>query len=456
MPSTTTTERRAVSKVSRLPVTTGISGWNAILPEAGPAAPLSKNVSADWMVVGAGIAGLAAARRLAQLNPADRIVVLEAGRLGEGAAGRNSGFMIDLPHDIASENYGGALDRDRAQIAANRHAIAFVAEAAEEFGLPAETVAMSGKVNAAASRKGVAHNADYARHLATLGEAYEALDALQIHELTGSRYYLGGLYTPGTAMVQPAMYVRGLAAGLAARGVAIHEGSPVTSLVRSGDAWRATTPGGGVTAGRVILTVNGHVESFGHFPRRLVHIHLYASMTRALTGDEVNRLGGAPVWGLTPADPMGTTVRRISGTGGDRIVVRNRCHYTPSLASSDRLLADTAVTHDRSFSARFPGLAGVEMQYRWAGALCLSLNDVPAWGKLDDGLYAACCQNGLGLARGTYGGMSAAELACGVDSEGVRQLSGLARPARLPPEPFAAIGATARIRWGEWKAGREL
>ena len=29
------------------------------------------------------------------------------------------------------------------------------------------------------------------------------------------------------------------------------------------------------------------------------------------------RLGGQPIWGVTPADPMGTTVRRISGTGGD-------------------------------------------------------------------------------------------------------------------------------------------
>lgn len=443
-------------KVRRLPATTGISGWNAILPEAGPAVPLAEGISADWLVVGAGIAGLAAARRLAQLNPADRIVVLEAGRLGEGAAGRNSGFMIDLPHDIASENYGGGLDRDRAQIAANRHAISFVAEAAEEFGLPGEAVVMSGKVNAAASAKGVAHNADYGRHLAALGEAHEILDVRQMHELTGSRYYLGGLYTPGTAMLQPAMYVRGLASGLVARGVAIHEGSPVTALDREGGAWRATTPDGNVTAERVILTVNGHVESFGHFPRRLVHIHLYASMTRALTPEEVNRLGGEATWGLTPADPMGTTVRRISGTGGDRIVVRNRCHYTPSLHSNERLLADTAVTHDRSFAARFPELVGVEMQYRWAGALCLSLNDVPAWGKLDEGLFAACCQNGLGLARGTYGGMCAAELASGIDNAGVQQLSCLPPPARLPPEPLAAIGATARIRWGEWKAGREL
>jgi len=58
---------------------------------------------------------------------------------------------------------------------------------------------------------------------------------------------------------------------------------------------------------------NGHLNSFGFLRGRLLHVFTYASMTRALTPAEVRRLGGAPRWGLTPADPMGSTVRRISG-----------------------------------------------------------------------------------------------------------------------------------------------
>jgi hypothetical protein len=50
--------------------------------------------------------------------------VLEASRLAEGASGRNSGFMIDLPHELTSDDYAGHGD-DRAMIALNRHAIAF-------------------------------------------------------------------------------------------------------------------------------------------------------------------------------------------------------------------------------------------------------------------------------------------------------------------------------------------
>ena len=105
----------------RLPVHRGPAAWNAILgPEVtGQSAPvvLSEDKTADFVVVGAGFAGLSAARRLTQLHPGARIVVLDAGRIAEGAAGRNSGFMIDLPHDLASSNPMGTTMRriDHAQ-----------------------------------------------------------------------------------------------------------------------------------------------------------------------------------------------------------------------------------------------------------------------------------------------------------------------------------------------------
>ena len=49
-------------------------------------------------MVGAGVTGLAAARRLAELAPGARILLLDDYRIGYGASGRNSGFIIDTPH----------------------------------------------------------------------------------------------------------------------------------------------------------------------------------------------------------------------------------------------------------------------------------------------------------------------------------------------------------------------
>ena len=447
--------RMAGINVKRLPRDPGPAGWNRLLPEPEPAAPLEGAQTSDWLVIGAGFAGLSAARRLSQVCPGDRITVLDATRVADGPAGRNSGFMIDLPHDLASGDYGGSLDSDIAQTGDNRIAIDFAREMAEEFSLPDEAFTVSGKINASATDKGDRLNRDYAAHLAPMGERYEMLDAVQMRELTGIDYYRGGLRTPGTAMIQPARFVRGIARGLCAKGVKLHEQSPVTRLERQGD-WVATTPAGRMTAPRVILAVNGHLNSFGFATGRLMHIFTYASMTRALASDEVRRLGGQAAWGVTPADPMGTTVRRISGTGGDRIVVRNRFTFDPSMEVDKARIARVARDHDRAFRARFPMLDGVQMEYRWGGRLCLSLNNVQVVRELDRGLFSACCQNGLGTTKGTLAGMLAADLATDRQSPALDRMLASDAPRRLPPAPLARIGANLRLRWAETRAGEEL
>src|SRR3546814_20338636 len=91
--------------VGRLPVDTGVSGWEAIKPRQFPVRTLDSDILADWLVIGAGFGGLSAARRLRQLRPHDSTVVLDAPEVAQGAPGRNSGFMIDVPHNLSSANY---------------------------------------------------------------------------------------------------------------------------------------------------------------------------------------------------------------------------------------------------------------------------------------------------------------------------------------------------------------
>ncbi|MEO0691521.1 MAG: FAD-binding oxidoreductase [Pseudomonadota bacterium] len=442
-------------RVRRLPRDPGPAAWNRLLADPAPANRLEASITADWLIIGAGYAGLAAAHRLSQEAPGARIVVLDAVRVGDGPAGRNSGFMIDLPHDLTSDDYGGALERDITQTEDNRQGIAHAAAMVEEFGLSEEAFVQSGKINGAATAKGAGHNAGFAKHLSAMGEPFEMLDAQQMRDITGTPFYQSGLFTPGSAMIQPAMFVRGVAAGLASNRVTIHENSPVIALERDGD-WVARTPKGQVTAPRVIMAVNGHLNSFGYMQGRLMHVFTYASMTRALTSDEVSRLGGNAIWGLTPADPMGTTVRRISGTGGDRIVIRNRFTFDPTMEVDARRIARVARDHDRAFAARFPQLNGVEMEHRWGGRLCLSRNGVQVIGALDEGLYSACCQNGLGTAKGTLAGGLAADLSLGLTSPALDRALAADAPTRLPPAPIAQLGANMHIRLAEMRAGKEL
>jgi glycine/D-amino acid oxidase-like deaminating enzyme len=276
-----------------------------------------------------------------------------------------------------------------------------------------------------------------------------------MREITGSSYYQGGLFTPGTAMIQPAMYIRGVADGLRQDGVTIYENSPVTALNNDGN-WIVETPQGQVSSPRVILAVNGHLNSFGYAKSRLMHVFTYASMTRALTPQEIGKLGGNPIWGLTPADPVGTTVRRISGTGGDRLIIRNRFTFDPTLEVEPKRIAKIGHDHDTSFLNRFPDLSNVTMEYRWGGRLCLSRNNVQIIQELEPGLFSACCQNGLGTAKGTFAGGLAADLALGRSSQALSRALAADAPARLPPAAIAKLGANLYLRWQERSARGEL
>lgn len=442
-------------RVTSLPALVGPAAWNTILGPTPERAPLEGTQTADVVIIGAGFAGLSAARRVRQLEPLSKIIVLEAGRIAESSAGRNSGFMIDLPHELTSEDYSGTGD-DKAMIALNRRAISFAQEAVTEYQIDTNFFDRAGKVNGAASVTAHAHNESYAAHLATLGEPSEILDAQSMRELTGTSHYRSGLYTPGTVMLQPAGYIRGLAAGLTRDNVLVHENSPVTSLSRTGRSWLVQSSGGRISAGRVILTVNGHLESFGFETGRLMQIFLYAVMTPELDADTLARLGGANRWGITPSDPMGTTVRRIdAGQGGNRIVTRTCATLAPGRKIGPGHVTRAARIMQQKFEIRFPQLKGMKMEHAWAGHLCLTLNGVAVMRKLDDGLFSGCVQNGLGTARGTLTGIGAAELACDTTSAITDHFTAEAQPKRLPPQPFQQIGANALLRYKEWRARHE-
>jgi len=444
-----------------LPANPGISGWRAVLPSRQAHKQLNEDIGADYLVIGAGFAGLSAARRLNQLQPDAKIVVLEACEVSEGPAGRNSGFMIDLPHDLSSEDYLGSAKKDIEQTRINRSAIEFAKNAAEEYRMPSEALQQVGKINAAATPKGMTSNADYAEHLTKTGEDYRLLDAAEMQELTGIDYYQGGLWTPGTALLQPALYIRSLADGVSQySNLCLYENSPVIDLIdegrhESGTLWKAITMSGSVTSPKVILAVNGLIEKFGYFQKRLMHVFTYASMTRQLSADEVKNLGGQAEWAFTSADPMGSSVRRLSGTGGDRIMIRNRFTYDPSMEVSQSRMMSVSNSHISAFNARFPMLDKVSMEYCWGGRLCLSLNNVFAQGEVAEGLYSACCQNGLGTAKGTAIGIVSAEKAAQATESAIDNFIDEEPPKKLPPEPLMYLGTNGYLRWKEWRAGKE-
>jgi glycine/D-amino acid oxidase-like deaminating enzyme len=436
---------------ARFPAPDGVNGWWESLPAAAPAVSVSSERRYDWVVVGGGITGLCAARRLAELAPDASIALVEADRIGRTTAGRNSGFFVDLPHDISSESYSRSVEADKADVRFQRHGIDYVRSIVRQHGIECDW-RDDGKFHASVNKKGHTGLVHFADGLARIDEPFEWLDAPAIAKVTGTDFYQGALFTPGCSTVQPAALMRGLAASLPAN-VQVFELSAVKRIDDQGPCKVLGFANGKLIAKRVILCTNAYAATFGGHPNGLLPVYTFASMTRVMTPQEVSGLGGTRSWSLIPADPMGSTVRRLIT---DRICVRNHFAFRPNLEVSQADLTKARNLHRRSFERRFPMLKDVELEYTWGGPLCLSANNGALFGRRDDGVFEAIGCNGLGLSRGSASGKLIAEYALGRTSDLVQQLLNQPHPRSLPVRPIADVAVSAAIWVKEFSAGAEL
>ncbi|MDE1179218.1 FAD-binding oxidoreductase [Paraburkholderia sp.] len=436
---------------ARLPAADGVNGWWESLPPPSAVKTLRGNRQFDYVVVGGGITGLCAARRLAELAPQASVALVEADRIGRSTAGRNSGFFVDLPHDISSESYSRSVEADKADIRMQRHGIDYVRSVVRAQGIECDW-RDDGKYHASVNRRGKDALTHFADGLRRIDEPFEWLDETAIATVTGTSFYHGAIFTPGCSTVQPAALMRGLA-GTMPSNVEVFELSPVKRLEHGGSAKVLSFAEGTIAAGKVVLCTNAYAATFGEHPNGLLPVYTFASLSRKLTPAEVDALGGIDSWALIPADPMGTTVRRLCT---DRICIRNHFAFRPGLEVSSADLRKAKSLHQRSFERRFPMLGDVTLEYTWGGALCLSANSGALFGRRDDGLYQAIGCNGLGLSRGSASGKVIAEYALGLSNDMIDQLQHQPQPRPLPMRPIADVAVSAAIWVKEFSAGVEL
>ena len=401
-------------------------GFNAMLPLRAPRAPAQGDIVADHVVVGAGYTGLAAARRLAQLRPQARIVLLEATEIGEGSSGRNSGFAspADLPSGPTAE------DRARTE-AVNRFGAegwSWLMEQIEAHGIECGLM-RSGRIKAAATELGAAQVHALRDATRAAGLTHTLLDRAALEERIGTAYYGCGLHTEDGYVLDPAALVRGLADALPAN-VALHENTPLRTMVRRG-SWQLETASARITAPSVVMATNAAIRNFGHLRDRLVTIYTYAALSAPLAPADAARLGAMQAWGLLPSHRLGSTLRRV---GPDRLLVRSMyAHERPVPATRVR---ETLLS---CFHRRYPALAHVGLEHVWGGTTALTMNGAPWWGQVADGLYASAGCNGAGIVKGSVLGKRLAELALGHgDQTDVRATWGTA--SWVVPEPLRSIG----------------
>jgi len=424
--------------VKLLPNDDVTNGWSAIAPARKVHASASGKHDYDWLIIGAGYAGLAAARRLAEMHPEQSIAVVEAGVVGDNASGRNSGFAIDLPHQVGHPDVDAGLRYARL----SRGGIQYLENSVIEHNIQCDWL-RQGKYHCAVSEK--ISNKLLRTDLSLLDqmeEPYEWLSGEQLAATTGLSHYHSGVYTPGTALLNPAALVQGLADNLP-QNVEIFENSAVISLV-SEPVIKAVTSQAEFKAKRLILAVNGFADQFGYMKNRLLPFVLFASLTKRMSPEQQHLLAGRPSWGITPAlGTVGPTLRR---TVDQRLLIRGGFAFSPSFRCSEAKRHHFKEMHKNILAQRFPTVAKkLELEHFWMGWLTMTGNGAPGFGKVGNNVYCAVGCGGVGIARQTAAGIAIADLASGDDSQIVSDMASLGEPCALPGRPIIDLGVNAYL-----------
>lgn len=434
--------------IKRLPADDRTNGWSAVLPERSPAPALEGEHSFDWVIVGSGYAGIAAARRLAELRPNDSIALLDSGAVGENASGRNSGFAIDLPH--VPGNSATSVEQGRRATRVNRFVMADLEQQIKTHGIDCGWE-RRGRYHAAVTA-GVAASAlgTYAANLDAWSEPYETLTRDALAQRLGTRYYHSAIYTPGTCLMNPAALVRGLADSLPST-VSRFEHSAVIEIETGGKSPYVRTERGRIRFGKLILAVNPFAQSFGVFKNRQIPMLLFASLTKPLTPAQQAKLGTDASWGITPAHGVAGSTLRL--TPDKRLLIRQGFEYSPALRTDEARRSAARAQHAQLLAGRFGHMAELEIEHFWMGWLGISHNHAPAFGQVGERVYAAACCNGSGIVRHTAAGRLIAELALGERSELADDFLVQGTASYIPPRPLRDLGVIWSIR-REQAAGR--
>ncbi|WGR56991.1 FAD-binding oxidoreductase [Paracoccus versutus] len=173
------------------------SGWFAALGPRPAANQLNTDIACDYLVVGGGWMGLHCARRLGELAPDARVVLVDAGRIGDGAAGRCAGFAIDLAHNPRNKHFAEDKKGNEEEFHVNSEGIDYLRQAVEELGVDCDWDP-SGKYHAAATERGQKCLTEMSVALKQIGKEHRWLGREEIQARTGSKHYFAAIHTPGT------------------------------------------------------------------------------------------------------------------------------------------------------------------------------------------------------------------------------------------------------------------
>ena len=411
--------------------------WTDRPDRPSPHPPLERPTTTDLLVIGAGFTGLWTALCATQEDPERDVLLVDAGTIAHGGSGRNGGFIsASLTHGLAHGEalWPGEMDSLVRQGRENFTAIvAFV----QEHGIDADLRVVGKTAVALTPHAQSALPAMLETHL-RWGEDAELLDGDAMRADVHSPTYLGGLRVrTGSGLMDPALLAWGLARVAHARGVRIHENTPVTGIARAGSGVTVTTPHGTITARQVVLATNAFTPLLRRLHYRVLPIFDHVLVTEPLTERQLSDIGWQESQGLTDIGNQfhyyrKTPDNRILWGGYDAIYHRGN-RTDPALEHRDASHALLAT----QFFTTFPQLEGLRFTHKWAGLIDSTSRFTPAIGTAMGGRLAySVGYTGLGTASSRFGARTALDLLAGRTTERTQLTLVRRKPFPFPPEPL--------------------
>ena len=411
---------------------------------------LKKNEECEWLIIGAGYTGLSAARKLAQLHPKQKIILIDAQLAGEGASGRNSGYLVDTTlNDGFTSNKD--LENYKKKVDIYDLGIKIIKKFIKEFQVDCDWNE-SGKFFASSKTEDKKILKKFSNILFKLGFEHNLLDHKELSKRLGTNFYNVGLFTKGGVLLHPGKLVRAMIDVLP-KNVELFENSLLIKWNKINDIVFCNFKNGIIKTKKIIFATNGFLKSLGIKSDYNFPITLTASMTRSLTDHEFKSIGEPKEWGVLPVRPMGATVRM---TKSREILIRNTAEVYNPYQMSQLELNKRALKQKIGIKKRFPQLPDDIISSSWSGIVSRTRNSSQIFEKIDENIFVAGCYNGSGIGVGTLFGEQIAIKASNENTTEIEIIESRDKPTRLPPDPFLNLGIKTRLIYERFKAKSEI
>ncbi len=425
-------------------------GWIKDLNQRNNIKSLRGNEDCDWLIVGAGYTGLSAAKKLSELHPTKKIIIVDAQIAGEGASSRNSGYLVDTTlNDGFTSNK--ELENYKKKTEIYSLGIRQVKKFIKEYQVDCDWNEC-GKYFASSKIEDKKILNKFSNTLEKLGFDHQLLSRNQVSDRLGTEFYNIALYTKGGILLHPGKLARAMINALPSN-VKLFENSNLLNWFSFKDYISCEFKNSKINTRKIIFATNGFLKSLGIKVNYNFPLTLTASRTRKLTTKEFKSIGEPKEWGVLPVRPMGATIRM---TKDRRILIRNTAEVYNSFNMNKIDLRQRSFIQKKGIKKRFPQLPDDIIESSWSGIVSRTRNSSQIFEKIRENIFVAGCYNGSGIGVGTLFGEQIAIKASNEITEEIKTIELRKRPTILPPEPFLSFGIKARLYFERIRASSEI